>query len=146
MHIFNVRDPDCGDRFLVDMVLPRAAQKGTGHWTVEASLTYAAPAPTITAALLTRYLSEGTNLLGLSTLPRWSPRKNGFEFVRSSLHDFAPLGPSLWGCDVVQNTSLFHNARVHRFVQFLLRGKHSRVCWSGRGKCGRVTWLHHGGH
>ncbi len=42
---------------LVDLVLDRAAQKGTGRWTVEAALVFGVPVPSITAAVDARLVS-----------------------------------------------------------------------------------------
>ncbi|KAJ4460501.1 putative 6-phosphogluconate dehydrogenase; decarboxylating [Paratrimastix pyriformis] len=59
--IFSVRDTETPN-MLVDMIRPHAEQKGTGYWTVEASLHYGAPAPTIAAALFARFLSGAKEL------------------------------------------------------------------------------------
>jgi 6-phosphogluconate dehydrogenase len=54
--IARVVDDDTG-RPLVDMVLDRAAQKGTGRWTAQVALDLAVPVPTIAAAIDARVLS-----------------------------------------------------------------------------------------
>lgn len=54
--IFTVKDPETGD-YLVDRVLDKAMQKGTGKWTVEAALDVGTPATTIAEAVFARYLS-----------------------------------------------------------------------------------------
>ncbi|MBI5367869.1 MAG: decarboxylating NADP(+)-dependent phosphogluconate dehydrogenase [Planctomycetes bacterium] len=54
--IFRVRDPETG-RPLVELVLDRAAQKGTGRWTIEAALELGVPVPTLAAAVDARLLS-----------------------------------------------------------------------------------------
>ena len=43
---------------LVDMILDRAGQKGTGRWTTEAALSLSVPVPTLTAAVDARILSS----------------------------------------------------------------------------------------
>ncbi len=55
--IFTKRDPETGD-YLVDLILDRAGQKGTGKWTGQISLDLGVPTPTITAAVYERYLSS----------------------------------------------------------------------------------------
>ncbi|MCK4547303.1 MAG: NADP-dependent phosphogluconate dehydrogenase [Candidatus Eisenbacteria sp.] len=55
--VLTVKDPDT-NRPLVDLVLDRAGQKGTGRWTVETALALGVPIPTITAALEARVLSS----------------------------------------------------------------------------------------
>ncbi|HVG28785.1 MAG TPA: NADP-dependent phosphogluconate dehydrogenase [Pyrinomonadaceae bacterium] len=55
--ILRVRDPETG-RPLVDLVLDKAGQKGTGRWASELALELAVPIPTIDAAVDTRNLSS----------------------------------------------------------------------------------------
>jgi 6-phosphogluconate dehydrogenase len=55
--IFAVRDSETGGD-LVDVVLDRAAQKGTGRWTSESALALGVPATTITEAVFARILSS----------------------------------------------------------------------------------------
>lgn len=55
--ILSVRD-DQGDGFLVDSVLDRAGQKGTGRWTAQVALTLGVPIPGIAAAIDARVLSS----------------------------------------------------------------------------------------
>jgi 6-phosphogluconate dehydrogenase len=55
--IFSVNDPETG-RPLLDMVLDRAGQKGTGKWTAQTALDLEVPVPTITAAIDARALSS----------------------------------------------------------------------------------------
>ena len=54
--VFAVRDPKGG--FLVDHVLDKAGQKGTGQWTVQVALDLGIPVPGIAAALDARVLSS----------------------------------------------------------------------------------------
>ncbi len=54
--IFTVADPEAG-RPLVDLVLDKAGQKGTGKWTAQVALDLGVPIPTIEAALDARLLS-----------------------------------------------------------------------------------------
>jgi len=54
--IFRTRDPETGG-YLVDSVLDRAGQKGTGKWTSDSALELGVPATAITEAVFARYLS-----------------------------------------------------------------------------------------
>lgn len=55
--IFETRDEETGND-LVDMVLDKAAQKGTGKWASQDALDLGAPIPTINAAVVGRILSS----------------------------------------------------------------------------------------
>ena len=55
-HIFRVKDDDGTP--LVDRVLDKAGQKGTGKWTAQVALDLAVPIPTIAAAIDARVLSS----------------------------------------------------------------------------------------
>ena len=55
--VFTIRDPK-GGGFLVDAVLDKAGQKGTGQWTAQVGLELAVPIPGIAAALDARVLSS----------------------------------------------------------------------------------------
>ncbi|MDP7113845.1 MAG: NADP-dependent phosphogluconate dehydrogenase, partial [Myxococcota bacterium] len=55
--IFAVRDPRT-DGWLVDQVLDRAGQKGTGRWTAQVALELGVPVPSIAAAIDARVLSS----------------------------------------------------------------------------------------
>jgi 6-phosphogluconate dehydrogenase len=55
--IFRKPDPQQPDALLLDSVLDRAGQKGTGRWTVQASLDLGVAMPTIAAAVDARVLS-----------------------------------------------------------------------------------------
>jgi 6-phosphogluconate dehydrogenase len=56
-HIFRVKDPGT-NMPLVDKVLDKAGQKGTGKWTAQVALDLAVPIPTIAAAIDARVLSS----------------------------------------------------------------------------------------
>lgn len=51
------KDKDTG-KALVNLILDKAAQKGTGQWTSQAALELGVPAPAITEAVFARYLSQ----------------------------------------------------------------------------------------
>jgi 6-phosphogluconate dehydrogenase len=55
--ILRVKDPETG-KPLVDLVLDKAGQKGTGKWTSQIALDLAVPIPTIDAAIVARVLSS----------------------------------------------------------------------------------------
>ena len=55
--VLSVRDPETG-RPLVDMILDKAGQKGTGKWTAQVALDLGVPIPTIAAAIDARALSS----------------------------------------------------------------------------------------
>ncbi len=55
--VLGVTDPQTG-RPLVDLVLDKAGQKGTGKWTAQIALDLAVPIPTIAAAIDARVLSS----------------------------------------------------------------------------------------
>jgi len=57
--IFRTADPEIRGSLLLDSVLDRAEQKGTGRWTIEAALELGVAIPTITAAVDARLLSAG---------------------------------------------------------------------------------------
>lgn len=54
--IFTKKDPETG-KYLVDLILDVAGQKGTGKWTGQISLDLGVPTSTITMAVFERYLS-----------------------------------------------------------------------------------------
>jgi len=56
-HIFRVKDPDTGAP-LVEKVLDKAGQKGTGKWTAQVALDLAVAIPTIAAAIDARVISS----------------------------------------------------------------------------------------
>jgi 6-phosphogluconate dehydrogenase len=54
--IFRVRDQETG-KPLVDLILDKAGQKGTGKWTAQVALDLGVPIPTINAAIEARFIS-----------------------------------------------------------------------------------------
>ncbi len=55
--VIDFADPDDASRSLVDMILDKAGQKGTGKWTTQSALDLGVPIPTITAAVDARGIS-----------------------------------------------------------------------------------------
>lgn len=58
-HIFRKKD---GDKYLVDMILDTAGNKGTGKWTVQQAAEWGVPVPCLAAALDMRYISAHRGL------------------------------------------------------------------------------------
>jgi len=56
--VIDFADPENPSRFLVDMILDKAGQKGTGKWTTQTALDLGIPIPTITAAVDARGISS----------------------------------------------------------------------------------------
>ncbi|MBN2439706.1 MAG: NADP-dependent phosphogluconate dehydrogenase [Spirochaetales bacterium] len=68
--ILKKKDPE-NNKFILDVIVDKAGQKGTGIWTVATSLEYGIPVPTISAAVIARGMSFrnefreiGSSLLG----------------------------------------------------------------------------------
>ncbi len=56
--VIDIADPDGTGKPLVDLILDKAGQKGTGKWTTQTALDLGVPVPTITAAVDARGLSS----------------------------------------------------------------------------------------
>ncbi len=92
--IFRVRDPESGGP-LVDKVLDKAGQKGTGKWTAQVALDLGVPIPTIAAAIDARVLSSmkdervaASQLLGspVDSQPAAADRKQFISDVHDALY------------------------------------------------------------
>ncbi len=91
--IFKTRDEETGND-LVDMVLDKAAQKGTGKWASQDALDLGAPIPTINAAVVGRIVSSFKDqrvaasevLPGPAASPRDVDRTTLIEGVRAALY------------------------------------------------------------
>jgi 6-phosphogluconate dehydrogenase len=91
--IFKTRDEETGND-LVDMVLDKAAQKGTGKWASQDALDLGAPIPTINAAVVGRIVSSFKDqrvtasrvLPGPATAPGDLDRTTLVEGVRAALY------------------------------------------------------------
>lgn len=89
--IFRRRDPATGE-FLVDLILDKAKQKGTGKWTSQTALDLGIPVPTIDAAVHMRGISSFKQIRTEAAValpvegnsPR--PGKEFVEHLRSALH------------------------------------------------------------
>jgi 6-phosphogluconate dehydrogenase len=89
-HIFRVRDPETGAP-LVEKVLDKAGQKGTGKWTAQVALDLTVAVPTIAAAIDARVLSSmkdervaASKVLGG---PASSPAKSDRNQFIQDVHD-----------------------------------------------------------
>ncbi len=71
-----------GDEWLIDKILDKAGNKGTGGWTTVAACELGVPVPTLTAALFARYQSE---LLGeRTTAAALYPLKQDAAFINTN--------------------------------------------------------------
>jgi 6-phosphogluconate dehydrogenase len=87
--IFRVKDDESGAP-LVDKVLDKAGQKGTGKWTAQVALDLAVPIPTIAAAIDARVLSsmkdERVVAGKVFSAPRVTPPSDRKQFI-ADVHD-----------------------------------------------------------
>ena len=91
--IFGKKDPDTG-KDMVDIILDRAAQKGTGKWTSQSALDLAVPLPLITESVFARLLSAlkdervaaSKQLAGPAPKPFEGDRTAFVESVRRALY------------------------------------------------------------
>lgn len=91
-HIFRIKDPE-SKAPLVEKVLDKAGQKGTGKWTAQVALDLAVPVPTIAAAIDARVLSsmkeerlQASKVLGGVALPARADRKQFINDVHDALY------------------------------------------------------------
>jgi 6-phosphogluconate dehydrogenase len=89
--ILHTPDPERPGSLLVDAILDRAGQKGTGRWTVEAALGLGVAVPSITAAVEARVLSADVELRRraehlFDAEPRPALAEGSVEDVRQALH------------------------------------------------------------
>jgi 6-phosphogluconate dehydrogenase len=91
--VLRVTDPETG-KPLVDLILDKAGQKGTGKWTAQIALDLPVPIPTIAAAIDARVLSSmkderviAAKQYGRTEPPRYSGDKKQFiEAVKNALY------------------------------------------------------------
>jgi 6-phosphogluconate dehydrogenase len=88
--ILRVVDEETGQP-LVDLILDKAGQKGTGKWTAEAALDLSVPIPTINAAIEARFLSalkdERVAADKLINGPQVSAWQGDGSFLIQAVHD-----------------------------------------------------------
>ncbi|MBZ9686648.1 NADP-dependent phosphogluconate dehydrogenase [Clostridium estertheticum] len=84
--IFTQKDDETG-KYMVDIILDSAGQKGTGKWTSQSALDLSVPIPTITEAVFARCISalkdERTNASNILKGPDTSFEGNINEFIES---------------------------------------------------------------
>jgi 6-phosphogluconate dehydrogenase len=111
--IFRTHDPRDPSRLLLDAILDRAGQKGTGRWTVQAALDLGVPIPTIAAAVDARSMSAD-KALRVRAEARFSPRRRAIEGVT-----VADLGAALYTAKIASYTQGFSMlsaaSREHRY-------------------------------
>ncbi|MBN9503249.1 MAG: phosphogluconate dehydrogenase (NADP(+)-dependent, decarboxylating) [Armatimonadetes bacterium 55-13] len=94
MDVLRVQDPDTGNE-LVDMILDKAKQKGTGKWTSQDAFDLGIPIPTIDAAVSARELSgmkeERVEAEGYFSPNNFTPNASS----ASSPQDVSELGEAL---------------------------------------------------
>jgi 6-phosphogluconate dehydrogenase len=112
--IFRKRDPESGEP-LVDLILDRAKQKGTGMWTLESAIRQASVVSTINAAVDSRILSskKAARTAAAKLLPK--PESTVFAGDRADLvaamHDAlyaAKLVTHAQGMDLLRSASTDH--------------------------------------
>jgi 6-phosphogluconate dehydrogenase len=108
-HIFRVRDKETG-RPLVDLILDKAGQKGTGKWTAQVALDLGISIPTINAAIEARFMSalkeervEASRQLGWQSSAKW-------EGERTAL--IAAVGDALYASKICSYAQGFNLIRA----------------------------------
>jgi 6-phosphogluconate dehydrogenase len=76
--IFRATDPETGNP-LVDMILDKAGQKGTGKWTAQVALDLGVPVPTIAAAIDARSLSSMKDERVIASQLIFSPAADAYD-------------------------------------------------------------------
>ncbi len=85
-HIFRTPDPQKPDAPLIDAILDKAGQKGTGRWTVLTAVELGIPIPTIAAAVDARALSSFLSLRA-NAEPAYAPSRGALEISEDDLRD-----------------------------------------------------------
>ena len=84
--ILRQQDPETDDNYLIDMILDKAGQKGTGRWTAVEAFTLGSEASTIAQAVNARVVSSQktrrTLLADLYTAPKAKPKYAQKELVQ----------------------------------------------------------------
>ena len=127
--IFGVKDDETG-KPLVDVILDKAGQKGTGKWTSQIALDLGVPIPTINSAIEARFLSglkdqrmaASKELMGPQGAAYSGDKKELIEAVRSALYASKI-------CSYAQGMSLIH-AGSNEFKWDINLGEMARI-WKG---------------
>lgn len=109
--IFQTKDPETGGH-LVDYVLDRAGQKGTGKWTSQSALDLGVPVTTITEAVFARYLSaqKEQRTKASSILP--GPDGRSIKTELSDTLDVPAIRDALYASKVVAYAQGFEQMRA----------------------------------
>lgn len=89
--ILTKKDPDTG-KYMIDVILDMAGQKGTGKWTSQVALDIGASVPTITESVFMRYLSAQKEERSIASRLLDGPSQTGekpkslIESVRKALY------------------------------------------------------------
>ncbi|MCX7012008.1 MAG: NADP-dependent phosphogluconate dehydrogenase, partial [Candidatus Sumerlaeota bacterium] len=117
--VFKVKDPETG-RPLVDVVLDKAGQKGTGIWTVRIALELGVPVPTIAAAVDARTLSSMKDERVAASKeikgPEAKPAARGKKKLLQAIHDAiyaSKICSYAQGMRLIQNASAKYNWNVN---------------------------------
>ncbi len=104
-----------GEGFLIDRVLDKAGQKGTGRWTAQVAIEHGVPIPSITAAIDARVLSsrkdERIVASELVTGPSQAPWSGDVEQLIAEVHDAlyaAKIVAYAQGMDLIARLSAEH--------------------------------------
>jgi len=84
--ILRVKDSETG-KPLVDLVLDKAGQKGTGKWTSQLALDLTVPIPTIDAAIVARVLSSQKDARVAASKQIAGRTSGKFDGTKDSIHD-----------------------------------------------------------
>jgi 6-phosphogluconate dehydrogenase len=112
--IFGVKDPK-SDGFLIDSVLDKAGQKGTGRWTARVAIEHGVPIPSIVAAIDARVLSsmksERVSASKVISGPDTAAYSGSTEELVALVHDAlyaAKIVAYAQGMDLIGQLSLHH--------------------------------------
>ncbi|MCH9684376.1 MAG: decarboxylating NADP(+)-dependent phosphogluconate dehydrogenase [Deltaproteobacteria bacterium] len=108
-----------GDGHLIDQVLDKAGQKGTGRWTAQVAIEHGVPIPSITAAIDARVLSsrkaERIAASALIAGPSQSPYAGDVDQLVADVHDAlyaAKIVAYAQGMDLIAKLSAEHEWNI----------------------------------
>lgn len=133
--ILAVRDLATG-KSLVDLVLDKAGQKGTGKWTSQAALDLGVPVPTIDAALCARLLSS------LKSERVAAQEKTAYKFMRQANGALESCGLDRLGADFLPHLErALYASKVISYAQgmALIKAGSDANNWQiDLGECARI--------
>lgn len=104
---------------LVDLILDKAGQKGTGKWTAQAALDYGVPIPTINAAIEARFLSsmkdervEASKIISNPKFPLSASTEDLVKEVRDALYA-SKICSYAQGFSLIRAGSIGHNWNIN---------------------------------